>query len=146
LNMLIEEAVLIKADMGVIWRTFTDLTRWCTWNTVACDVASESGRIAEGERLQFSLRFFSIPIEVKLDIEEVVPGERIVWGGSKFGISSRHEFLFQQVANGVLVTSREAFRGLPLLFGNKSFPENEVRELTDGMLKELKRAAERRDT
>jgi len=43
----------------------------------------------------------------------------------------------------VLVTSRETFRGLPLLFGGLTFPESTVRELTIGMLKDLKKAAEK---
>jgi hypothetical protein len=141
--MLIEESVLINADLKDIWKTFTDLTCWADWNTVAGKVASDSGRIEEGERFAFCLRPFSVPIMIEPKIEEVVPREKVVWTGTKFGIFSRHEFLFQQVANGVLVTSRETFRGLPLLFGGAAFPESTVRELTVGMLKDLKKAAEK---
>jgi hypothetical protein len=141
--MLIEESVLINADLRNIWKTFTDLTCWADWNTVACKAASVSGRLEEGERFTFCLRPFSVPIVIEPKIEEVVPLEKVVWTGTKFGIFSRHEFLFQQVANGVLVTSREAFRGLPLLFGGVTFPEGMVRELTVGMLNDLKKAAEK---
>ena len=141
--MLIEESVLINADLKNIWKTFTDLTCWADWNTVACDASSASGRIEEGERFTFCLKPYSVPIVIEPKIEEVVPREKVVWTGAKFGIFSRHEFLFQKVANGVLVTSREAFRGLPLLFGGLTFPEGMVRELTVGMLKDLKKAAEK---
>ncbi|MHB8846478.1 MAG: SRPBCC family protein [Nitrospirota bacterium] len=141
--MIIEESVLISADIETIWTTFTDLTCWAEWNTVASKAASDSGRIEEGARFSFCLRPFSVPIVLEPMIEEVVPREKVVWTGTKFGIFSRHEFLFQQVANGVLVTSRETFRGLPLLFGGVTFPEAMVRELTVGMLSDLKKAAEK---
>ena len=141
--MLIEESVLIHGDLNQIWTTFTDLTCWADWNTVAGKVASDSGRLEEGEKFTFCLRPFSVPIMIEPKIEEVVPKEKVVWTGTKFGIFSRHEFLFQQVANGVLVTSRENFRGLPLLFGGRTFPEGTVRELTVGMLNDLKKAAEK---
>ena len=110
---------------------------------MATDAASGSGRLEEGEKFSFCLRPFSVPLSIEPKIEEVVPREKVVWTGTKFGIFSRHEFLFQQVANGVLVTSRETFRGLPLLFGSAAFPESTVRELTVGMLTDLKKAAEK---
>jgi len=141
--MIIEEAVLINGDLKKIWKTFTDLTCWADWNTIASRVASDSGRLEEGERFTFCLRPFSVPLMIEPTIEEVVPQEKVVWTGTKFGIFSRHEFLFQQAANGVLVTSRETFRGLPLLFGGAAFPESTVRELTVGMLTDLKKAAEK---
>ncbi len=141
--MIIEETILINADIKRIWKTFTDLTRWADWNTAATDAASDSGRIEEGEKFTFCLRVFTVPIVLEPEVEEVVPHEKVVWSGAMSGISSRHEFLFQQVANGVLVTSRESFRGLPLLFGNLAFPKGKVRELTVGMLRDLKTAAEK---
>jgi len=144
--MIIEESVLISADLKDIWKTFTDLTCWANWNTVATGAASGSGRLEEGERFTFCLRPFSIPINVEPKIEEVVPREKVVWSGTKFGIFSRHEFLFQQASNGVLVTSREEFRGLPMLFGGMTFPEGTVRELTVGMLNDLKNSVEKEKT
>jgi len=141
--MVIEESILINADLRKIWKTFTDLTCWADWNTVAIGAESVSGRLEEGERFTFCLRPFSVQILIEPKIEEVVPREKVVWTGTKFGIFSRHEFLFQQVANGVLVTSRETFRGLPLLFGGLTFPEDTVRELTTDMLNDLKKAAEK---
>jgi len=141
--MIIEESVLINADIKKIWKTFTDLTCWADWNTVAGKVASDSGRIEEGERFTFCLRPFSVPVTVRPKIVEVIPAEKIVWSGSKFGIFSRHEFLFKQASNGVLVTSRETFRGLQLLLARRTFPRKTIRELTINMLQDLKRAAEK---
>lgn len=140
--MIIEESVLIIADLKDIWKTFTDLTCWAEWNTVASKVKSGTGLIEEGGRFAFCLRPVSVPIMIDAKIEEVIPREKVVWSGTKFGIFSRHEFLFQQVANGVLVTSSETFRGLPLLFGGLTFPEGTVRQLTVGLLNDLKKVAE----
>jgi len=141
--MVIEESVLINAELKEIWETFTDLTCWADWNTVASKAASDSGRLEEGEKFTFCLRPFAVPIHIEPKIEEIVSRKKVVWTGTKFGIFSRHEFLFQQVANGVIVTSRETFRGLSLLFGGIAFPESTVRELTVGMLRDLKSAAEK---
>lgn len=141
--MLIEEAVLINADRKRIWETFTDLTCWADWNSVARNAASGSGGIEQDGTITFCLRPFSVPLMIEPRIDMLVPGEKVVWSASKFGIVARHEFLFQQAANGVLVTSRESFRGLPLLFGGVAFPERTVRQLTQTMLQDLKRAAER---
>jgi len=140
--MLIEESVLINADIKKIWRIFTDLTCWAEWNTIATKAACRTGRIEEGMRFTFSIRPFSVPVTVRPKIVEVVPAEKIVWSGSKFGIFSRHEFLFQQASNGVLVTSRETFRGVQLLLARRTFPRKTIRELTINMLQDLKRAAE----
>jgi hypothetical protein len=138
--MVIEESVLIKSDIELIWKTFIDLSRWDEWNTVARETTSRSGLIAEGERFTFTLSFFSVPILVEPEVREVVPREKIVWISFKFGIFSRHEFQFQQVTNGVIVTSHEAFGGLPLLLGGVAFPEGTVRKLTIGMLNDLSQA------
>jgi hypothetical protein len=144
--MLIEESILIKADIKKIWKTFTDLTCWADWNTVARDAVSDSGSLEKGDRFTFCIRPFSVPITLKPRIEEVVPARRVVWSGSKFGIFSRHEFLFQQVRGGVLVTSKEAMRGLLLHYGGQAFTKVTVRKLTIAMLNDLKDACEQERT
>jgi len=141
--MIIEESVLINADIKTIWKTFTDLTCWADWNSVTTNAASGSGHLEEGEKFTFCLRPFDLSITVEPKIEEVVPHEKVVWSGARFGISSRHEFLFQQAANGVLVTSRETFRGLPLHLGGKGITEKVSRDLVVLMLQQLKKACER---
>jgi hypothetical protein len=140
--MVIEESILVSADPDKVWKIFTDLTCWAGWNTVTTRAACRTGRLEEGIRFTFSIRPFSVPITVKPKIVEIVPGEKVVWSGSKFGIFSRHEFLFQQVANGVLVTSRETFRGVPILLARRTFPKKTIRQLTIEMLQDLKKAAE----
>lgn len=140
--MLIVESVLIKADMARVWTTFTDVSCWKDWNRTTCDASAASGRLREGEKIGFCLRPFAVPVTIEPVIKEVAKHERVVWSGSRFGVRSRHEFLFQQVANGVLVTSREKFTGLPLLLGGAPLAEKIGRELVAKMLQELKAACE----
>lgn len=140
--MLIDESIFIHADIDKIWKTFTDLTCWADWNNVAHDVMSNSGRLAERDRFTFCSRPFSVPITLKPRIETVLSSQRVVWTGSKFGIFSRDEFLFQQLNNGVPVTSREVLRGLRLLFSGHAFTIGLVRKLNIAMLNDLKNACE----
>lgn len=140
--MLIVESALIKAGMDGVWTTFTDLSRWREWNSTACDASSPSGVLREGERIRFCIRPFAVPVDLAPVIDEVKTHERVVWSGCKFGIASRHEFLFQRAANGIVVTSREEFRGIPLLIGGRRFTERVARDLVRSMLRELKAACE----
>lgn len=140
--MIIEESIVIRADIEKIWTTLTDLTCWKDWNSGLMDATGETGQLSSGEKFAFCIRPFVFPVRLRPVIEEVVPKERLVWKGWKFGIFSRHEFLLRQTEEGVLVISRETLRGLPVMFGRFSFPLWKVRELTARMLNDLKKAAE----
>jgi hypothetical protein len=141
-EMVIEESVVIGADIEKIWTVLTDLTCWKDWNSGLMDAAGETGQLSSGEKFTFCIRPFVYPVRLRLVIEEAAPKERLVWKGWKFGIFSRHEFLLQQTGEGVRMISRETLRGLPLVFGSRFFPIWKVRELTVGMLNDLKKAVE----
>jgi len=140
--MIIEESIDIRADIEKIWTKLTDLTCWKDWNSKLMDATGETGQLSSGEKFTFCIRPFVFPVRLRPIIEEVVPKERLVWKGWKFGIFSRHEFLLRHTGEGVRVTSRETLRGLPLMFGSLSFPLWKVRELTVGMLNDLEKAVE----
>jgi hypothetical protein len=140
--MIIEESIVIRADIEKIWTALTDLTCWKEWNSGLMDAVGQTGQLTSGEKFTFCIRPFSFPVRLRPVIEEVLPKERLVWKGWKFGIFSRHEFLLRQTGEGVRVISRETLRGLPLVFGSLSFPVWKVRELTVGMLSDLKKAVE----
>ncbi len=140
--MVIEESVLITAPLEKVWDTFTDLTCWKEWSTVLTNVSAESERLTEGKRFKFCIRPFDIPVHLEPVVEEIIPKKRIVWTGSKHGISARHEFIFQKKDGKVLLLSRETFSGIvikPLKF---LFPKRKIREISILMLKEVKAAAE----
>jgi uncharacterized protein YndB with AHSA1/START domain len=144
--MVIEESILISADINEVWGTLTDLACWKDWNSGLTVAAGETGRLVSGKKFTFCIRPFVFPVRLRTVIEEIIPNERLVWRGWKFGIFSRHEFLLRQTGEGVSVTSRETLRGLPLLPGGPAFTKGTVRNLTIAMLNDLKKASEKAST
>jgi hypothetical protein len=141
--MVIEESIIIDADMERVWNTFSDLTCWKDWSETIEDMSSENATtFREGARLQFCIRPFSVPINVRPTVGEVIPREKISWHGTKFGIYSEHEYVFRELKGGVKVRSRERFSGMGMKAVGFAFPKKTIREMTVGVLRELKRAAE----
>ncbi|GBE06905.1 MAG TPA: hypothetical protein ENG95_00845 [Nitrospirae bacterium] len=140
--MVIEDTMLINATLEKVWDIFTDLTCWKDWSTTLTNVTYDKKRLTKGESFAFCLRPFNIPLRMKPVVKEILPREHVIWSGSKYGISARHEFIFKSHDGKVLLTSRETFAGVlvqPLVF---FFPARKMRKLTISMLQELKAAAE----
>jgi hypothetical protein len=141
--MLIEESVIIHSPLQKVWDTFTDITCWKDWNTVLRNVSPEKTEIlTEGGKVRFCIYPFSFPVYFEPVIDEVIPHKRVVWSSGVYGLSARHEFVFEEVENGTLATSREVFKGFPVKALRFLFPRSRLRELTVAFLKDLKRAAE----
>ena len=141
--MLIEESIVIHAPLVKVWDTFTDITCWKDWNTVLRNVSPEKTEIlTEGGKVRFCIYPFNFPVYFEPRIEEVIPRKRVVWSSGKFGITARHEFIFREGGNGVVVTSREFFKGLSLKTLRFLFPRSRLVELTVAFLKDLKTASE----
>lgn len=141
--MVIEESVLIEAEVDKVWETFTDLACWPEWSRAVTPLpGAETGRLEEGRRFRFCVRPFAFPVNFESRLGEVKPRERVVWYGRKYGVSARHEFTFKETSSGVLLTSRETFAGplMPVLA--PFFPAGRIRALAASMLRELKEAAE----
>jgi hypothetical protein len=81
---------------------------------------------------------------VKLNIEEVIPLERIVWSARKKGLHAWHEFIFEKQNGSVLVTSREALSGLLAVASGAFLPGRRMQALTRQFLRDLKSASEGR--
>jgi uncharacterized protein YndB with AHSA1/START domain len=140
---MIEETILIHAPMERVWKTFTDLGCYGNWNTVMENLTAESQEMKEKMKFRCSLRPFAFPVSIEPFIEELVPLKKIVLSGSKLGITARHEYVFDESAGGVFVTSRESFGGITFFALGPAFPEWRIRQLTRALLQELKAAAER---
>ena len=140
--MVIEESVLINAQLTKVWEIITNLSCWKDWNTVLSNVSSENDLLQEGTSFQFCMRPFNIPLNIKPHVEEIVIGHRIIWSGRKHGVHVQHEFTFQEKDNMTLLKSREVFSGLVMILVKYIFPASKLRELTSLMLLEIKKAAE----
>ena len=141
--MIIEESIVIHTAPEKVWNTFTDISSWKSWNTVLTDVTPYGGEMIQGRRIRLFISLFGLPVSVGLEIEEIIPGKRIVWSGEIFGISARHEFVFEKCGDGIIVISRETFRAIGLRMLRLLFPDSRIRELTLALLKDLKAASER---
>ncbi len=142
--MVIEESIIVHASPQKVWETFTDLTCWKNWNTVLRNVSPDKTEIlTKGGKVRFCIYPFSFPVYFEPLIEEVVPFKRVIWSSGVYGVSARHEFVFEDIKNGMLVRSREAFKGFPVKVLSFLFPEWRLRELTRTFLKDLKKAAEK---
>jgi len=71
--MVIEESILINADLGKVWETFTNLTYWEDWNTVMKNVCSDKKCITPGSELRCSFHPFFFPVKAEIKVEEVIP-------------------------------------------------------------------------
>ena len=140
--MVIEESVSINASVEKVWQTFTDLTCWANWNSVLKDVATGHSSFQRGDTFTCSIRPFVFPVKFESLIEEVVPYERVVWSGSKYGIFARHVFIFRKTGDLVQVLSTETFKGITIENLKFIFPGWRIRELTQSLLRDLKKASE----
>jgi hypothetical protein len=140
--MLIEEAIDITAPLSQVWDVFMDLTCWADWNTILTNVSSPEAGLTEGRIFSCSIRPYAFPINFQPRVVEIIPKKKIVWTGRKYGITSHHEYFFEETAGGVIIRSRERFSGLPLLIGGFLFPKQKIRLLNTLFLNDLKRAAE----
>jgi uncharacterized protein YndB with AHSA1/START domain len=140
--MVIKETITINSTLEKVWNTFTDLACWVNWNTVLRDVRTKGRSLTDGKSLRCTLRPFILPVEVKLQIAEIVPHERIVWIARKKGLEARHEFLFESNEKGTHVISRETFKGLLTVGSGLLLPVKRMKTLTRVFLKDLKKAAE----
>jgi len=140
--MVIEESIIINADLGKVWETFTDLTCWKDWNTVMRSVCSDKKCITPGSELRCNFRPFFFPVKAEIKVEEVIPYERIIWSARKKGFSARNRFSFQKHEKGVLVTSRETFTGFVVTGFGFFLPVKRMRSMIAAFLKDLKRGSE----
>ncbi len=142
--MVIEESIVIHASPQKVWQTFTGITCWKNWNTVLKNVSPDKAEIlTEGGKVRFCIYPFSFPVYFEPLIEKVVPLKKVIWSSGVYGVSARHEFIFEDVRNGMLVKSREVFKGFPVKALRFLFPEWRLRELTVTFLQDLKKAAEK---
>ena len=141
--MVIEESVMIHASLPVVWRVFSEMEEWGTWNTVCencCIVAGDS--MALNTCFTFSMRPYYLPIKVQPTITKCDPGKEVIWEGNRFGVYAVHSFIFEEKENGVKLTSSESFHG-PLLWLSKLiFIPKRLHRLTQQLMTAIKSQAE----
>lgn len=99
----------IDAPLATVWELHTDIASWPTWNT-DIDEAELNGPLMPGN--SFSWRTHGL--EITSTVHELVPGERIVWGGPADGITGMHVWTFEQNGDHVAVRTEESWSGAPV--------------------------------
>jgi hypothetical protein len=140
---MIEEHILINAEIEKIWKVFTDLTCWHQWNSVIRDVSCDDQCLTHGTAITCRFLPFSFPVKAQINVEKVIQEECVIWSVKKKGFLAYHEFLLQRQEKGVLVISRETFQGFFIRFFGFLLPKSRMRALTTTFLEELKMASER---
>ena len=141
--MIIEESIDIKAPLPVVWRVFSAMEDWQSWNNVIENCCIISGdRMAENTCFTFQMRPYYLPIKVMPTITKCDPGKEVIWEGRRFGVQAVHSFIFEETENAVRLTSSESFRG-PLLWLSKLiFIPKRLHRLTRQLMIAIKNQAE----
>ena len=141
--MIIEESVEIKAPLPVVWRVFSTMEDWQSWNTVCenCCIISGDG-MAQNTCFTFQMRPYYLPIKVMPTITKCEPGKEVVWEGRRLGVHAVHRFFFEEKEKSVKLTSSEVFSG-PLLWLSKLiFIPKRLHHLTQQLMASIKDQAE----
>jgi hypothetical protein len=103
----------------------------------------EDGRIlTEVSKVQFCIYPFNFPIHFESTIEDLSPGKRAVLTTQKWGILSHHEFRFNEIDHGVVVTSKESLKAGGPQRLVLQWQKSRLRDLNVSFLKDLKKVAE----
>ncbi|MFD8755187.1 SRPBCC family protein [Kitasatospora sp. NPDC059577] len=136
--LVVRLSTVIDAPLDTVWALHTDIGDWPVWNT-DIDQARLHGPLAEGALFTWRTHGMTITSTV----HELVPGERIVWGGPANGIDGIHVWTFEQTGGQVTVHTEESWSGEPV----DAMPEelgHALRASLESWLTCLKNRAEKR--
>ncbi|MFF8861247.1 SRPBCC family protein [Streptomyces sp. NPDC015139] len=107
--VVVRLSTTIDAPLATVWQLHTDIAAWPTWNT---DIvrARLDGPLTPGN----SFSWHTHGLDITSTVREVVPGERIVWGGPAAGITGVHVWTFEEDGGRVTVRTEESWSGTPV--------------------------------
>ena len=146
--VVVRLSTTVDAPLATVWALHTDIGSWADWNP---DIESVDfdGPLAPGA----FFRWLTHGLDITSTIREVVPGERIVWGGPAHGIEGIHVWTFEEngertgeAATGertVTVRTEESWAGAPIEERPEEMREA-LRQSLESWLSHLRAEAERR--
>ncbi|MEU8754765.1 SRPBCC family protein [Streptomyces chartreusis] len=134
--VIVRLSIKIDAPLATVWDLHTDIPAWPTWNT-DIERATVDGPLATGS--SFSWRTHGL--DITSTVHELVPGERIVWGGPAAGITGVHVWMFEQNEGHVTVHTEESWSGDPVEAATEQLGQALQASLSD-WLSSLKTRAE----
>ncbi|MGF1425794.1 SRPBCC family protein [Kitasatospora sp. LaBMicrA B282] len=107
--VIVRLSTAIDAPLATVWDLHTDIAAWPSWNTDV-EQAELNGPLAPGS----SFSWLTHGLDITSTVLELVPGERIVWGGPANGIQGIHVWTFEQSGDQVTVHTEESWSGAPV--------------------------------
>ncbi|MEU9082024.1 SRPBCC family protein [Streptomyces sp. NPDC048357] len=106
---IVRLSTVIDAPLERIWALHTDIDAWPSWNAHV-DQAELDGPLLPGHSFSWKTH----GLDITSTIREIVPGERLVWGGPANGIEGVHVWTFEQTGSQVTVRTEESWSGAPV--------------------------------
>jgi uncharacterized protein YndB with AHSA1/START domain len=107
--VIVRRRITIGAAPETVWAVHTDLSSWPTWNP-DIDRVDGPDQLAVGS----TFHWLTHGLEVTSTVSEIVPTERIAWGGPAQGITGIHVWIFTPTEDGTEVTTEESWSGQPV--------------------------------
>ncbi|MER6032108.1 SRPBCC family protein [Streptomyces sp. NPDC001851] len=107
--VIVRLSTVVDAPLTTVWDLHTDIAAWPTWNP-DIDRAAPNGPLTPGS----SFTWRTHGLDITSTVRELVPGERIVWGGPADGITGMHVWTFEQSGDHVTVRTEESWSGTPV--------------------------------
>ncbi|MFD4864234.1 SRPBCC family protein [Streptomyces sp. NPDC058412] len=106
---IVRLSTVIDAPLERIWALHTDIDSWPSWNAHV-DQAELDGPLLPGNSFSWKTH----GLDITSTVREIVPGERLVWGGPANGIEGIHVWTFEQTGSQVTVRTEESWSGAPV--------------------------------
>jgi hypothetical protein len=117
----------IDATPEEAWEALVDFKSWESWNSF---IPLVEGNLKVGERMRIKVVSpDSKPMKFKPEVYEVIPYEKILWGGSflKIIYGGDHAFLLEPIQDGkTRFRQIERFRGPIVLFMDNMIKKTEI--------------------
>ncbi|MEW2490806.1 DHA2 family efflux MFS transporter permease subunit [Streptomyces sp. NPDC048411] len=107
--VIVRLSTVIDAPLERVWTLHTDIDSWASWNT-DIDQAQLDGPLLPGN----SFHWKTHGLDITSTIREIVPCERLVWGGPANGIDGVHVWTFERSGDQVTVHTEESWSGTPV--------------------------------
>ncbi|MEU7725834.1 SRPBCC family protein [Streptomyces sp. NPDC040724] len=106
---IVRLSTVIDAPLERVWALHTDIDAWPSWNAHV-DQAQLDGPLLPGHSFSWKTH----GLDITSTIRELVPGERLVWGGPANGIEGIHVWTFERTGGQVTVRTEESWSGAPV--------------------------------
>ncbi|MFI7355819.1 SRPBCC family protein [Streptomyces avidinii] len=137
--VIVRLSTVIDAPLERVWELHTRIDDWPSWNADV-DRAVLDGPLVPGG----SFCWKTHGMDIASTVLEVVPGERVVWGGPAAGIEGVHVWTFERAGSGVRVHTEESWSGAPVDAATDQL-ERALRDSLTAWLAALKARAEQAD-